>query len=68
VGRVPRVASSVPLHSDRFSTSQHPTLGLYLSQPVSHGGNSAEIFKDVLLADEPHGENPAGRERERGAG
>jgi hypothetical protein len=30
-------------------------------------GNPAEIFEDVLLAPEPAWENPAGRERHRGA-
>ena len=46
-------------------SSQHPTLRLNPPEPVSHGGNPAEVFEDVLLADEPHGKNPAGGERHR---
>lgn len=46
---------------------KHPTLGLNLPEPVGHRRNPAEIFHHVLLADEPHGKNPAGRERDRAA-
>jgi len=47
--------------------SQHPTLGLYLPEPVSHLGNPAEVFKYVLLTDEPDWDYTVGRERDRGA-
>ena len=30
-------------------------------EPVSHRGDSAQVFKDVLLADEAHGNYAAGR-------
>ena len=48
-------------------SAEHPTLGLNLAEPVSHRGNPAEVFQYVLLADEPDGKNPAGRDRDRGA-
>lgn len=46
---------------------EHPTLRLNACQPVGHRGYPAEVLHYVLLADKPHGKNPAGRERERGA-
>jgi hypothetical protein len=52
---------------ERFPTAEHPTLRLNLPEPVSHRGNPAEVFEDVLLADEPDWKNPAGRERDRAA-
>ena len=46
---------------------QHPTLGLNLPEPVLDRGNPAEVFQNVLLADEPDWDYPAGRDRDRGA-
>ena len=50
-----------------MSTSQHPTLGLNLPEPVSHRRNPAEVFQYVLLADESHWDYTASRDRDRGA-
>ena len=55
------------LFVQRMSTSQHPSLGLNLPQPVSHRGNPAEVFKYVLLANEPDWDYTASRDRDRGA-
>ena len=49
------------------SFAAHPTLGLNLAQPVSHRGNPAEVFENVLLADEPDWDYTAGQDRDRGA-
>jgi hypothetical protein len=46
---------------------KHPTLGLNLPEPVLNRGNPAEVFKYVLLADEPDWDYPAGRDHDRGA-
>ena len=55
------------LFVQRMATSQHPTLGLNLSQPVLDRGNPAEVFQYVLLADESHWDYTASRDRDRGA-
>jgi hypothetical protein len=46
--------------------AQHPTLGLNLPEPISHGRNPPDVFEDVLLADEPDWDYPAGRRGHRG--
>ena len=46
------------------SFAAHPTLGLNLAQPVSHRGNPAEVFENVLLADEPDWDYTAGQDRD----
>ena len=48
-------------------SAEHPTLGLNLSQPVLNRGYPAKVFQYVLLANEPDGDYPAGRDRHRGA-
>jgi hypothetical protein len=55
------------LFVQRMATSQHPTLRLNLSQPVSHRGNPAEVFQYVLLANESDRDYTASRDRDRGA-
>jgi hypothetical protein len=49
------------------ASPEHPRLGLNLAEPVLDRGNSPEVFEDVLLADEPDWDYPAGRRGHRGA-
>ena len=50
-----------------MATSQHPTLWLNLAQPVSHSGNPAEVFENMLLADEPDWDYAISRVHDGGA-
>lgn len=57
-----------PLLADLLAAfPQHPTLRLNPAEPILHRGDPAEIFQNVLLADEPDGNNPAIGERDGGA-
>ena len=65
---VGRVGGTLAVAECRPTTpAQHPTLGLNLAEPVSHGRNPPEVFEDMLLADEPDWDYPSGRRGHRGA-
>ena len=40
--------------------TQHPTLRLNAGEPILDRGYAAEVFQDMLLADEPDGQHTAG--------
>lgn len=49
----------------RFIAAEHPALGLDLAEPILERRDPAQVFEDVLLADESHGEPAAGRKHRR---